>query len=257
MSLITRVHAAARVALLHFLASVLVGLLLAWLVFSLWFPGSLRELANGVDLFLILLVVDVVCGPVLSFVLFDPAKSKKKWMLDLGLIVLIQLAALTYGMNQMASARPVFVAFEGDRFRIVQAIDINADRLIEAPTELRSMSYTGPQIISVRLARPGDTDYLASVQMSLQGLHPSFRPSRWQNYDSEVPEVLSQLKSIDNLRAKNPDKVRELNAVLTGLDLNEAQLGYMPLVRDVVTDWVVLIERPSGAPLAYLNLDGW
>lgn len=257
MLFITRVRVAARVALLHFSASLLVAFLLAWLVFGFWFPGSLRQLANGTDLFLILLMVDVVCGPALSFILFDPAKSRKKWRLDLSLIVFVQLTALTYGMSQVASARPVFVAFEGDRFRLVQAIDINVDRLIEAPDELRSMSYKGPQIIGVRLAKPGDTDYLSSVQMSVQGFHPSFRPSRWQSYDSQVPEVMAQLKLIGDLRAKHPERLEELEAALTKLNLNESQLGYLPLVRDVETDWIVLIERPTGVHRAYLNMDGW
>ncbi|WP_430407397.1 hypothetical protein [Hydrogenophaga sp.] len=111
----------------------LVAASVAWLVFGVWYPTPFHELTGGRTLFLILMAVDVVCGPVLTLVLFDPAKSRFKWRLDLALIVFTQLTALAYGLNQVAAARPVFVAFEGDRFRLVQALDIDESRLQEAP----------------------------------------------------------------------------------------------------------------------------
>ncbi len=257
MPLSTRIRSATHVALLHFCVSCLVALGVAWLVFVVWFPGTLRELASGLDLFFIVMAVDVVCGPVLTLVLYDPAKSREKWLLDLGLIVLIQLAALVYGMGQVASARPVFLAFEGDRFRIVQALDVNVDRLSEAPAELQSLSYLGPRVIGVRLAKSGDPDYLLSLQMSIQGLHPAFRPSRWKNYESQLPEALAALKSLDELRPKNLKKMDLLDDSLTELKLGNEQVGYLPLVRDLTTDWVVLVDRSNGRLLAYLHLDGW
>lgn len=257
MPLRNRVLAAAPVALIHFSISLIVALCVAPLVFAVWFPGALRELLGGSTLFLILMAVDVVCGPLLTLVLFSPSKSRNKWRLDLGLIVLIQVAALVYGLSQVASARPVFIAFEGDRFRIVQALDINIDRLDEAPVELQSLSYAGPRLIGVRLAKSGDSDHLASLQMSIQGLHPSFRPSRWQSYESQVPEVMAQLRPISDLRIKNPEKTGLLDGVLRKKGLSDEQVGYVPLVLDVVTDWVVLVERQTGRPRAYLHLDGW
>lgn len=257
MSLSPRLPAALRAAAIHLAASAFVALAVAALVFGLWFPAPLHILTGGQALFLILMVVDVVCGPLLTLVLYNPAKARSKWMLDLGLIVFLQLGALAYGLSQVASARPVLVAFEGDRFRIVQALDVDADRLNEAPMGLRSLGYFGPKIIGVRLAQSGDADHLASLQMSMQGLHPAFRPSRWRSYESQVPEVSAKLKAFGELRNKNPEKDEVLDASLSEIGLSEEQVGYLPLVRDVVTDWVVLVERSNGTPRAYLHLDGW
>jgi len=257
MSLQKRFRSAALAAVLHLLASIAIVLGIAWLVFGVWYPGALRELTSGLELFLILLVVDLICGPLLTLVLFNPSKPKRKWHLDLGLILFIQFTALAYGLSQVSGSRPVFVAFEGDRFRIVQALDVNVDRLGEAPAEFQTMGFAGPKIIGVRLAKPGDPDHLASLKMSIDGLHPAFRPSRWQSYESQVPEVLLQLKPVKELRIKNPEKLDVLNAALSDLNLSEAQAGYLPLVRDVVTDWVVLVDRSNGLPRAYLHLDGW
>jgi hypothetical protein len=203
------------------------------------------------------MVVDVVCGPLLTLVLFDPVKSRLKWRIDLTLIVLTQFGALAYGLHQVASARPVFVAFEGDRFRVVRALDVDVSQLSEAPDGFLALSYLGPQLLGVRLARPGDADYLSSVQLSTQGLPPAFRPSRWRPFDEQIPTLLQELRPVGELRKKNPRQSAKLDIKLAELGLSDEQLGYLPLVREEITDWVALVRRSDGQPLAYLHLDGW
>lgn len=252
-----RIRSAARAALLHFGLSLLVATAVACLVFGIWYPAPFHELTGGRKLFLILMAVDVVCGPVLTLVLYDPSKSRLKWRVDLCLIVLTQLGALVYGLGQVASARPVFVALEGERFRVVQAFDIDTARLQEAPEGLRSLGYGGPRLLGVRLAQVGDADYLSSVQLSAQGLHPAFRPARWRQFEEQVPALLQQLRPVRALRDKNPQGVDELNTQLARMDLRDEQVGYLPLVREEITDWVALVRRSDGRPFAYLHLDGW
>ncbi len=257
MARTARIRSAARAALVHFALSMLVAASVAWLVFGVWYPAPFHEITGGRTLFLILMAVDVVCGPVLTLVLFDPAKSRLKWRIDLALIVLTQLAALAYGLNQVAAARPVFVAFEGDRFRIVQALDVDTSRLQDAPPELRSLALAGPRVLGVHLAGSTDPDYLSSLQLSLQGLHPAFRPSRWRPYEEQVPKVLQALHSLATLRHKNPEGMSELDAALTEGGLQDEEAGYLPLVREEITDWVALVRRSDGQPFAYVQLDGW
>lgn len=251
-----RVRSAAKAALLHLGLSLLVASAVAWLVFGVWYPAPFQELTGGRSLFLILMAVDVVCGPVLTLILYDPAKSRFKWRVDLALIVFVQLGAMAYGLSQVAAARPVFVAFEGDRFRVVQALDVDRARLREAPEGLRALSLGGPRVVGVRLSRPGDADYLASIQLSTQGLHPAMRPSRWRPYAEQVPAVQQALRPLADLRAKNRDTA-PIEAALARLKADETQLGYLPLVRENVTDWVVLVRRADGEPVAYLHMDGW
>lgn len=253
----TRIRSAARAALLHFALSLLMACAVAWLVFGVWYPAPLHELTGGRKLFLILMAVDVVCGPVLTLVLYDPAKARWKWRVDLALIVFTQLGALSYGLHQVAIARPVFVTFEGDRFRVVQALDLQGAHLEEAPEGLRTIGYGGPRLLGARLAKSGDADYLSSLQMSIQGLHPSFRPSRWRPFEEQVPELQRALQPIQALRAKNPQGRAELDATLAKLGLTDEQAGYVPLVREEINDWVVLVRRSDGQPQAYLHQDGW
>lgn len=257
MAFSARIRSAARAALLHMGLSLLVAVPIGWLVFGVWYPAPLHELTGGRNLFLILMAVDVVCGPLMTFVLYDPTKPRFKWRMDLSLIVIMQLGAMVYGLTQVAAARPVLVAFEGNRFRIVQAFDVDEKRLSEAPEGMQTLGFSGPRPVGVRLARPDDPDYLGSVQLSTQGLHPSFRPSRWRPLQDQLPMLQRELRPVSQLREKNPNAKPKIDAALSGMKLQEQQVGYLPLVREETTDWIALIERSTGQPRAYLHLDGW
>ena len=115
-----RMQRALRAAALHLGGSLLVAALAGALVFGLWYPYPYRELAGGRELFLLIVVVDVVCGPLLTLVLYNPAKPRAELWRDLGLVVLIQLAALGYGLHVVWQARPVYMVQEVDRLKVIE-----------------------------------------------------------------------------------------------------------------------------------------
>ena len=69
----SRYAAAAKASGIHLLASSGIALLAAVVVFLVWFPYPYRELVGGQFLFWVLVGVDVVCGPLLTAVLYNPA----------------------------------------------------------------------------------------------------------------------------------------------------------------------------------------
>lgn len=257
LTLSNRIKLAARAALIHLCISAMVAALTAWLVLRLWYPPPYDELSGGRGLFLLLMSADLVCGPLLTLVLFNPVKPTVQWRVDLILIVSLQLGALGYGMNQVAIARPVFLAFEGNRFRVVQASDIDSRLLVEAPPELATLGYKSPRLIGTRLASPTDPEFPRSVQLSLQGIPPAFRPARWLPYAQQRAQVLAELKPLALLKQKNSAHTDMVNRVIDESHLPEDQLGYLPLVQDQITDWVVVVGRGDALPKAYLHLDGW
>lgn len=62
-------------------------------------------------------------------VLFNPQKPRRELNADLGLVILVQLMALAYGLYSLALARPVYLAYEVDRFRVVSVADIQEGEL--------------------------------------------------------------------------------------------------------------------------------
>ena len=118
-----RARGATKAAFVHFLGSICVASVAALLVLWVWYPHPYGLLSGGRHLFLLLMGVDVVCGPLLTLVLFNPTKPRSELLTDMALVVCIQLAALAYGLYTAQEARPLFLVHEVDRFRVVTAGD--------------------------------------------------------------------------------------------------------------------------------------
>ena len=77
-----RLRFALRYALRHALVSLLVAGLSALFVFGLLYPPPTSAMLGVGSIFLLLLGVDVVCGPLLTLLLANPAKPRRERWLD-------------------------------------------------------------------------------------------------------------------------------------------------------------------------------
>lgn len=242
----SRLRAASKAALIHLGLSAFVGIATAAIVFGVWFPYPYRELAGGQYLFLILVSVDVVCGPLLTAVLFNPLKSRRELALDLSLVAVVQLAALVYGVHVISQARPVVLAFETDRLVAVSAAQIDPADLGQAPPGLQKLSWTGPVLVGTRGPKDGG-ETLRSVLLSADGLEPSARPGWWQAYENNRPQIQQRMKKLADLRAaRGPLAQSEIDAAAAKTGLPLADLFYLPLTSQKMLDgWVALLDREA------------
>jgi hypothetical protein len=142
-----------RASGIHFCISLAVASLAALLVFLVWYPYPYREVSGGRELFLILVSVDVVLGPLITLMMlmiFNRSKPRRELVRDLAIVGLIQLSALAYGMWTVFVARPVHLAFEIDRFRVIHAVDVPVEMMEQAPPELQSLPLFGQSVLAVR-----------------------------------------------------------------------------------------------------------
>jgi len=253
----SRIRSAVKAAGIHLGLSALVAVGVAAVVFGVWFPYPFRALSGGQHLFWIVIGVDVVCGPLLTCVLFNPAKSRRELTLDLSLIALVQLAALLYGLHSASLARPVIMAFETDRLVAVSAAEINTGDLPQALPDFRALSWTGPVLVGTRGPKDGD-ETLKSIDMSIQGVGPSARPGWWQSYETSRPVVQQRMKKLDVRRAKLPqDKQVTVDEAAKKTGLSVDQLYYLPLVSQKQLDtWIALLDA-EGTIKGYAPIDGF
>lgn len=106
----------------HLLSSLLIVSLILSPAYFLLFGAELFELASAGKIFLLVIVVDIVLGPLLTLIAYDPKKTKLKQ--DLTLIILFQLVAMIYGAYTLYSGRPSHAVFAIDRFELVRANEI-------------------------------------------------------------------------------------------------------------------------------------
>ena len=257
MNLKERLRIAGGFAAKHLAASALIAVACAALVFGLWYPYPYSDLASGRELFALLISVDLVAGPLLTLIVYNPKKPRRELWRDVGTVIVLQLAALGYGLHIVAQARPVFLAFEGDRFRVVAVPDIDSASLARAPSGMARLSWMGPQTIGVKLLEGSDPDYQKSIMLAVQGIHPAFRPERWVDYDVQRQQVIRQSKPLAELKRKRPEQSALIDEAVREKGLVEMDLGYLPFVSSHHTDWVVAVDLKTGFPKLYLPIDGW
>jgi hypothetical protein len=258
MSFKTRIYSALKISCLHLICSLIIATLAGILVFGVWYPFPYRNLLGGRELFLLVISVDVVCGPLLTFVLYNPRKSRLELSCDLGLVVLIQFAALLYGLHTVMLARPVHLVFETDRFTAISALDVD-EKALEKAGNAWELPIWGATVIAAREPKDGD-ERLKSLNLSLQGLEPSVRPDWWQPLELSRPQILQRSKPLADLRkrhANKAEKLQKIDIAIQDSGITEDQLHWLPLTSRRDKDWVVLLDAQTGVPLAYAAVDGF
>lgn len=251
-------------AVRHLLLSLLIAGLTALLVFGMWFPEPYREISGGMALFVLVLSVDVVCGPLLTLLLLHPSKSRVALAVDFALIACLQLGALGYGLHTLSQARPLAIVFEVDRFRVVAFADILEQDLATAPPWVHPWGFKQPQILGIRTASTGE-EKLGSVGVSLQGVEPGQRPDWWQDYALSVPGAIERSQPLAALQKLNPNRIHDIqaNAVRAaqapqpGETSSPNALRWLPLVSRQTMDWVALLDPVTGRIRGYVHADGF
>lgn len=252
----TRLRRALGAAGWHLLVSVLAAAVAAGLVFGVWFPYPYRELVGGRELFLIVVAVDVVCGPLLTLVMFNHLKSRRELALDLSLVAMIQLAALAYGLNTVVEARPVYLAFEVDRFRAVTMADVQRDKLRPELGGLHVIGWGGPKLIGVRTPKDNQ-EMMHSLELSLGGIDQSVRPEWWVPYEEVRFRVLEKARPVKELRAKRPEDKALIDFAVSESGVGESQLKWLPITSFQSTGWVAFIDATSADIKSFAPLDGF
>ncbi|CAN7631637.1 hypothetical protein LJR129_004852 [Acidovorax sp. LjRoot129] len=259
-----RATRALRAAAFHLSLSAAVVAIVALLVFGFWFPGPLRQLSGGAELFWLIVSVDIVCGPLLTMVVFNPTKPQSELRRDLAMVAAIQLLVLGYGIHTLSYARPVALVYEVDRFRVVSVADIDEAEADDTPSWAKPLSFSRPPTIGIRPAATLEEN-ISSIEASMQGIEPSQKPSWWQEYALSVPQVLQRSHDLASLRTKHPAHAALIEAAasntITNLQPGEtnapATLRWLPLVSRHASDWVVLIDPVTARIRGYIHLDGF
>ena len=253
-----------RAVAIHLLLSTAVRVMVALLVFALWCPPPLGQLAGGMRIFWTIVGVDLVCGPLLTLLLYRTTKTRLALAVDFSLIALLQLAALGYGLHTLAQARPLAQVFEVDRFRLVSYADIAEPDLQNLPSWAQPWGVGAVRTLGLREAASA-SERLQSFGASLSGVDAGQWPSRWQDYVLNHNQVMRRSKPLAALRTAHPTYVDVIDKAVSeamaniqpGETQEEDQLRWLPLVSRSSLDWVVLLDPASLRIRAYAPLDGF
>lgn len=240
-----------QAAPIHLGISALIAALVVCAMLLLWYPQPYFRASGGQTLLLLLIGVDVVVGPLLTLIVFDPRKKNLRF--DLAVIAVLQLAALAYGTWIMFNARPVYVAFAGDRFELVEANAIDASDQAKAGPGFRTLPLTGPQVVGTRLpADAEERERMGFAAMVGGGL--GLFPQHYVPYADVARDALAEAQPLARLRERHPERAGEIDAWVAASGKPEASLRFVPL-QARHGDMTVVIDARSGEVQGVLPVD--
>ena len=243
-----------RAASIHFTVCVLVASLCYGVLVWALHPAPYFGVTGAAGILAVIVAVDVVAGPLLTFLVFD--RRKPELRRDLFFIGVVQALALAYGVHAAVLARPVFLTFVVDRFELVSAAEIDAAELERAPRELMPLSWSGPVLAAAR--RPTDpAEREALIFASMAGVDLRHMLRYYTPYDTAVGDVLARAKPLDALRPLNT--AEQVRSAIEALELGPAPasgLRWLP-VQGRRGDLVAFVDDRTARVVGVADLRPW
>lgn len=167
-----------HVAISATLLLVLMSVMMLW-----WYPKGLFGIAGGWDGLKILLPIDMVLGPALTFLFYKP--GKKSAVFDLTAIACVQLAALSYGVFAVYSQHPQALVLAEGELAVLTPTDFREARqkLEEDKQQVHNPKDLDSNLPPVVVAKPYTREQYGSYLESILngGLELPHRAERYQD----------------------------------------------------------------------------
>jgi len=218
---------------IHLLASASALTLLLGSLYFGWYHWPGWYLTDVAPVVLVMAGVDVVIGPLLTFVVARPDKPRRELKRDVGMIVAVQLTALLYGGASLRSGRPLYYAFSENVLQLVQAYDIDSAQsalALQQNAQFAPHWYSLPRWISAPL--PQNTDERAKIVSSAIGGGDDVisMPRYFKRWEDGLPALRGKLKKVDEVAYFSPADKKALKEQLKAAGLDPNQPNSMPFI---------------------------
>jgi hypothetical protein len=243
-----------KAASLHLAISALIGVAVVTLMLVAWYPQHYFKAMGGGLLVLLLIGVDVVIGPLITLIVFNPKKKELKF--DLSVIAALQLAALAYGCYVMFAARPVYNVFVVDRFETVAANQVDEASLAKATGEFRTLPLTGPEVIGAR--QPTDPARQSDIVIKAMTGGPDLAnlPELYVPYSAVRGEAAQKSRPLAELTKRQPGAAATIRGFLADAGRTEDAVAFLPMkARNV--DMTVIVDKKTGDVVGIVPVYPW
>ncbi|MCJ8146100.1 type IV pilin accessory protein [Acinetobacter sp. A3.8] len=230
----------------HLSVSIAIALLVVGLVFLIWYPTPLGKALGVTQLFLMLVVIDVILGPLLGLLVYKEGKKTLKF--DLATVVILQLSALGYGIYSIAEGRPVWIVYDTATFTVIKNSEIETKNIEQAKPEYQKPSLFKPQYVSLNAdLKPTMQALLHSSSQSTASRYPIY----YTNLSSAKLRMQFSALPIKFLEHYN-DKSK-VDKVVKKYPQADSWVGLSAPMRDMV----VLINKEKGEVVKIVDLRPW
>lgn len=233
----------------HLLISISIAVLIILTVNYVWYPSPLASAVGVTQIFLMMLAIDVIIGPILGWLVYKEGKKTLKF--DLSVIILIQIVALCYGVFSIEQGRPAWLVFHVDRFELVRKNDIFLKNIDQVQPQFQHVSWSKPQFVAVKSAmsiQQQQNDIFTEV---LGGISLAQQPERYVELTKAKAQIQKRGLPLKELEQYNPKaEVEKTLAKYPNAD------AWLPLKANAV-DMVVLVNKESASIIKIVDLRPW
>ncbi len=240
-----------KAALIHLAISSAALLILICLTLFVWYTYPHYKYEGVLEILALITLVDVIIGPVLTFIVVKPGKAFKEVRMDLTIIAIIQIAAFGYGSWTIQGQHPEILLYSDGQFVNIPASQINPQ--VELHESLDQSFHIGPKLASFVLPEDPEKQVELSVAFITEGKSVLDFPEYFVPYSPSVQDLGEQ--SIDTaLLFRNDEKRARMEAFLEQTNLQLDDIYLFPLVSYLeITS--VIVDRESGAIIGYLEIN--
>lgn len=114
-----------KAASIHLALSFIILSLFFSLLIFIWFPEPFFTATGGWQGLKLVALIDLVLGPLLTFIVYNSQKKASILNRDLSVIVFLQLTVLIFGIHTVYSQRPLAIVYWQNSFKTVSANEVN------------------------------------------------------------------------------------------------------------------------------------
>lgn len=238
-----------RAFLIHLLLSIGIASITIFVVFCVWYVSPLAKAVGVTHIFLMMLAIDVILGPLLTLLIAKQGKKTLKF--DLVVIGLLQLLALVYGLYNITITRPTYIAFDAIRFEVVQENTIPKQDREKAQSPYNQTNWLSPKWVAVSIAQNTEEKNRRTFVELEYGTAPSMQPSLYEPLENQWHIVMNQASNLDKLSQFN-----QKNDVDTVLQKYPQATNFLPL-KAYEMDMTVLIDDKNKKIIDIVDLRPW
>lgn len=237
----------------YFLSHLLISLFIAsasfFLIFYVWYPDPLQKALGVGELVVMMLIIDVILGPILTLIIAK--QGKKSLKMDLTVIAVVQLIALLYGLYSIDKGRPVAIAFDINRFELVQKHMIIGDEHKAILQQYKDNQAKNIPIVAVRPAKD-EKEYIERMNNELErNLLSSANPTLYETIKQNFVIIQKNSKPIQDLTKFNDKQLVETTLA------SYPTADSFALITASAKNMTVLIDSKNQQVLGVVDLRPW
>lgn len=233
----------------HFGISILIALAVLGLIFFIWYPTPLATAVGVTQIFLMLLVIDIIVGPLLGLLVYKEGKKSLKF--DLSVIILLQISALFYGLYNLEQGRPAWIVYNVDRFDLIRKNDIIPENIEQAAEKYQKTAWFDVQYAAITFSKDPEQRSDDFFTEAFGGISIAQRPERYIELHKVKQQIQQRAQHLEQLRQYN-----EPSVIKSVLEKYPNANAWLPLKANAV-DMVVLINKQKAEVIKIVDLRPW